>query len=177
MELKMIKKLSFICLLSLWLNSLLAQPFFKSTTGKVSFYAGTPIEDIDAVAIKYVSIINIANGEVGFSIKNTDFKFKNGLMEEHFNENYMESEKYPKSDFKGKIVDYQTIDINKNQKYQVEVLGKLSIHGVSVERTIKVDLNVENKKIYLLATFEVPLEDHKVERPKIVWEKIAEYEK
>jgi hypothetical protein len=171
---KMIRRLITFLFSIVLVSNISAQPFYKSTTGKLSFFAGTPIEDIDAVATSFVSIINIANGEVGFSVKNKDFKFKNGLMEEHFNENYMESEKYPKSDFKGKILQYEPINLDLNKKYQYEVLGKLTIHGVAVERTIKVDLTVQNKKIHLLTSFDVPVDDHKIERPKIVWEKIAD---
>src|SRR5689334_17694882 len=81
----------------------LAQPIYRSTSSAVSFFAGTPIEDIDAKNEKSVSFINTATGEVIVSIPNTAFEFRRPLMQDHFNENYMESSRFPKSEFKGKI--------------------------------------------------------------------------
>ena len=93
-------------------------------------------------------------------------------MQEHFNENYMESEKYPMGTFKGKIM--EVIDYTKNGTYDVTAKGQLTLHGVTLPRDLKGKLTVENQKISLISSFEVKLVDYKIDIPKIVFAKIAE---
>ena len=96
-------------------------------------------------------------------------------MEEHFNENYMESHKYKVSVFKGKIIN--EIDFTKDGTYEVTAKGTLDIHGVTVEREIKGTLTISNGKINLTTAFDVLLKDHKIKIPKIVVKNIAEFVK
>ncbi len=151
-----------------------AQPVYFLTSSKISFFAGTPIEDIDAVNQKAISFLNMQTGEITISIPNKEFHFKRALMEEHFNENYMESDKFPKSEFKGKINAIQKIDFKLGETYSVTVMGTLIVHGVPKERTIHVTLRSMDSKIEGDAKFTIPLADHNIERPKILWEKMAE---
>ena len=101
-----------------------------------------------------------------------NFEFEQEKMKEHFNENYMESDKYPMSTFTGKI--NEEIDYNKDTTYNVTASGKLKIHGVTKERTVDGTVTIEDGKIKLYSDFMVTLEDHKVKIPSLMFQKIAE---
>src|SRR5690606_30611649 len=88
-------------------------------------------ENIDAVNNEATSIMNIKTGEVAFAVLVKSFRFQKALMEEHFNENYMESDKFPKATFSGKVLNMETIDLTKNGSYPIEISGDLTIHGVT----------------------------------------------
>lgn len=151
-----------------------AQPVYMSKSAVISFFAGTAVEDIDATNEKALSFFNTETGEVVISIPNKDFHFRRSLMEEHFNENYMETGKFPKSEFKGKINNIKSFNFTEAGPFQVSVTGQLNIHGVSKERTIDVTVRKEGNRLIAETKFKVQLEDHKIDRPKILWEKIAE---
>ncbi len=159
--------------LLLFCNFIAAQEIYSIKSGSISFFAGTPLEDIDAISTKVVSFFNIKTGEVALNTFNRNFKFKRDLMQEHFNENYMESEKYPKSEFKGKILNIEAFDFSKNGEYKVQIEGKL-IHGVSKPRKIDAVITNNGLGIKVESKFVILLADHKIERPQIVWEKLAE---
>lgn len=145
---------------------------FSTQTGKVGFFSKTPIEDIDGTSRSVLAVMNTAKNEMAIIITNTTFSFPNKLMEEHFNEKYMQSDKYPTSTFKGKI--NEAVDLSKDGEYKVTVTGKLNIHGVELERTISGTITVKNGEIKMVATFPVKNADHKIEIPKLVASKIAE---
>ena len=145
---------------------------FSTSSAKIDFYSKTPVEDIEAHSINGVAILNTKTGEVVFQVANTSFNFPNKLMQEHFNEKYMESEKFPKSIFKGKI--NEKIDYAKDGSYDVTVTGNLTIHGVDQARTIKGKVIIANGTIQLVTDFMVKVADHKIEIPKLVLAKIAE---
>ena len=146
----------------------------KSDTASIEFHAGTPLEDIDATNTDVRGLINIKTGSVAFVAPNRGFHFKRSLMEEHFNENYMESDKYKVSTFKGKIINFDEIDLSKDGTYKAIVEGVLNIHGVEKERKIDGEIMVKGKEIMVKSDFMVKLADHKIDIPKIVTEKIAE---
>ena len=158
--------------LLIYIHPSFAQKTYKSNNAVVTFFSHTPVEDIEAKTDKASSVINSANNQIAFLIMNTSFKFSNSLMEEHFNEKYMESEKYPKSTFSGKI--NETIDWNKDGENKVTVTGKLTIHGVALDRTIPATITIKGGKVSAKSEFMVKTADHKIEIPKLVWEKIAE---
>ncbi|CAN5224454.1 hypothetical protein BH09BAC3_BH09BAC3_20390 [soil metagenome] len=169
------KRFIFLFLFSVFaVTFAIAQPIFQTTSSTISFHAGTPVEDIDAVNTKSLSFLNSKSGEVSISIPVKDFHFKRPLMEEHFNENYLESGKYPKAEFKGKINDVEKIDFASGQKIEITVTGMLTVHGVSKERTLNVTLQSSDSKIQGETKFDVALIDHKIDRPKILFTKIAE---
>ena len=145
---------------------------YATQSGETSFFSETPVENISAVNKTVGAILNTSTNEVAVSMKMSAFDFPNKMMQEHFNENYMESEKYPTGVFKGKIV--EAIDYTKNGTYDVTAKGQLTLHGVAQPRDLKGKLIVDNQKISLVCSFDVKLADHKIEVPKLVFSKIAE---
>lgn len=161
-----------LLIISLLISTKSFGQLYATQSGETSFFSETPVENISAVNKTTGAIINTATSEVAISMKMTSFEFPNKLMQEHFNENYMESEKYPMGTFKGKIM--EVIDYTKNGTYDVTAKGQLTLHGVTLPRDLKGKLTVENQKISLISSFEVKLVDYKIDIPKIVFAKIAE---
>jgi len=155
------------------LNAAFAQKFWHTSTGKIDFFSKTPVEDIEAKSKSAGAIINTETGALAFKVPIKSFRFPNSLMEEHFNENYLESEKYPNGTFTGQIE--PLIDFKKPGTYPVKAKGKLNIHGVEVERELTGTITVSaDKTATLVSELDVPLADHKIERPSLVLVKIAE---
>ena len=138
----------------------------------ITFFSNAPLEDIEAKSILGASAINLLTGDIIFRVKNTSFQFDKKLMQEHFNENYMESDKYPLSEFKGKIESANKL--TKDGNYVLNVTGTLQIHGVSKPYNTKVAFTVKDGTIRAIANFQVKLADHKITIPSIVGKKIAE---
>lgn len=154
------------------LSSFATAQIYSSVGNEISFFSEAPLENIVAVNKEGRSLINSENGEVGVVIPIKGFHFDKALMEEHFNENYMESGKFPMADFKGKIneqVNYKT-----DGTYPVTATGKLTIHGVTQERTLAGTLVVKGDQITLDTAFPVMLADHNVKIPTAVIKNIAE---
>ena len=149
-----------------------SQEIYKATSGEISFFSETPLENIEAVNKLVKGLINTKNNEFAFITTIIGFKFEKPLMEEHFNENYMESEKYKTAMFKGKII--ENIDFSKDGEYTVEAKGILNIHGVDQERTIEAKITVADGKLFVASKFKIKLEEHKIEIPKLVVKNIAE---
>ncbi len=166
------KKILIVALFTLISAVSVKAQLYSTSKGVVSFFSKTSMEDIDAKCSSVLCVMNISTRELAFSMVNTEFKFQNKLMEEHFNEKYVESEKFPKSFFKGKI--NENVDLTKDGEYKVTVTGKLNIHGVEVERTISGVVIVKDGTVQLKSTFAVKNVDHKIEIPTIVTSKIAE---
>src|SRR5436309_1609004 len=118
-----------VVLLAFLMNSIYAQDVLMTRNANVSFFSQTPVEDIRATNKTGASAINLKTGEIYFKVNITSFDFESKLMQEHFNENYMESDKYPCSEFKGKITDMA--DVSRPGTYNVNVDGKLTLHGVT----------------------------------------------
>ncbi|GAB4131606.1 MAG: hypothetical protein Fur0041_02180 [Bacteroidia bacterium] len=145
---------------------------YKGKSTKVSFYSHTALEDISAVDTTGVFLLNTKSNTVIAQVVIKGFKFPNALMEEHFNENYMESDKYPKATFNGKI--NEKIDYTKDGTYNVTMTGDLDMHGVKKPRTINATLVVKNGVITVDGKFDVLLKDHNIKVPEAVGAKIAE---
>lgn len=169
---KQMKILINILLIILMIQASSFGQVFMTLNGQTSFFSETPLENISAENKNTLVALNITTKEVAVRIQNVAFKFPNKLMEEHFNENYIESEKYPLSVFKGKIV--ENIDLQKQGTYQVSVKGILDMHGVKQERIIKAQIIVDSESISVTSDFNVNLQDHKIDIPKLVFEKIVE---
>ena len=165
-------KLFFITLLFLSITSVYAQDVFTTSNAKASFHSKTPVEDIDGTSNKVASVLNIKTKQIYFKIQNTSFQFKEKLMQEHFNENYMESEKFPVSDFNGKFL--EDINLTKIGNYKVTIIGTLNIHGKKKEYKVAGTLSSSASGITFTSTFKIKLADHGVEIPTIVFTKIAE---
>ncbi|MDG1475621.1 MAG: YceI family protein [Vicingaceae bacterium] len=153
-------------------SSVFSQNLYKAVSGDISFFSKTPMEDIDAVNKDVKALINTKTGEVAFIATNVGFHFEKPLMEEHFNENYMESDKYKVSVFKGKI--QEKINYNENGKHKVTVKGMINIHGVEQEREITGEVVIEEGEIKVMSEFIVKVKDHKIKIPKLVVKNIAE---
>lgn len=150
-----------------------AQETFFTRNATLSFFSSTPIEDIKAENFGVTAVVNSTTGEIEFSALIKSFNFKKALMQEHFNENYMESEKFPKATFKGKITDMPKLDLTKDGTYQVTTQGNLTMHGVTNVVEVPATLIVAAGKITASSKFKVRPEDYKIEIPSVVREKIA----
>lgn len=137
----------------------------------VSFFSDAAIEDITAENTKTVGVFNAATGEIAFSVPIKDYEFAKSLMKEHFNEKYMETEKYPKSTFQGKITGF---DPNATGPQDVKSAGKLTIHGQTKEVEIPGTIEKQGDKLIMKSKFIVKLEDYKIAIPQLLWQNIAE---
>ncbi len=158
------------------LINLQAQDIYFTKNAKVNFDASpeNPIELIEAVNNEGTSFLNIAKGEIVFAVLVKNFRFEKALMEEHFNENYMESTKYPKGDFKGNIDNLSDVNFSKDGVYKVKVSGKLTFHGITQPTTTDGVITIKGGKISATSKFSLKLADYKIERPKVVANKISE---
>lgn len=145
---------------------------YSSSESKVSFESKTPMEDIFAQTDKAKAAVNIETNKIMIKIKVISFKFEKPLMEEHFNEKYMETDKFPDATFSGAIV--EKVDLSKNGTYKVSVKGILNIHGVEQPRTLSGTITVKDGKIELETAFQIKLADHKIQIPSVVAKNIAE---
>lgn len=168
------KKILTVLVLTVMMISTYAQGKYITKTGHINFFSHTVIEDITADVENVGSIINSEDGEVFISLAMTDFDFEKELMEEHFNENYVESEKYPKSSFKGTIVNNSEVDYSTNGTYKVKVEGDMTIHGVTNRVEAYGSIQVKKDEIVAKASFNLNPEDYEIKIPKMVRNKIAD---
>jgi len=165
------KKLIFLLMMVSCVINANAQNVYSTKTGHASFFSTTPMRDIDANNDKCGSVLNTTTNEVVFVVSIKNFIFKDALMQEHFNENYMESDKYPDATFKGKV--NETVDYTKDGVTEVTTTGKLKIHGVEKDVTEKGTVTVKDGKIIIHSVFDVQLADYNITIPKVVFEDIA----
>ena len=130
-------------------------------------------EPIKASNNNTVSIIDSSNGQIAAVIRISEFDFRLGLMQEHFNENYLESNVYPKSTFEGQIKNFSLNELNQDFK-EHEIKGVLTIKGINNDIVTKAKIRKIDEKIELSSSFSVMLSDYKVKIPKIVFKKIDE---
>lgn len=149
-----------------------AQGICSCSNGEMTFYSKAPVEDIEAVSKNLNSVLNTSTGEIVFIIPVTSFKFKKALMQDHFNEKYMESEKYPNATYKGKI--NEKIDFTKDGEYEITSTGILNVHNTEQPRTDKGRLVIKSGNISMHGEFEISLKDHNIKIPKILFDNIAE---
>src|SRR5437763_1184352 len=123
--------------------SIEAQQYYTKN-GRISFYSKALLEDIKADNNQVLSVINIKTGDVQFSLLNNAFHFPKAKMEQDFNDDYIESDKYPRSTFKGTIKNISNVTIDKDGTYNIEVAGDLQIHGVTKRVTAPATINVKN---------------------------------
>lgn len=148
---------------------------YMTRTARVTFDAsatGSP-EKVAAINNEVANILNAQSGDIVFQVPVKSFKFERELMQEHFNENYMESDKYPKSEFKGKINNMSEINVGKDGTYPAHVSGKLSIHGVTKDVNTTGTAIVKDGGITLKAKFQVNLHDYNINIPSLVADKVG----
>jgi len=146
---------------------------YRCDNGKVTFKSEATLETIQARSNKLRGAVDPTNNTFAWSVDAISFDgFNSALQREHFNENYIESSKFPKLTFTGKII--EKIDFQKDGRYTARAKGKLVVHGVEQERIIRCELEVLGDKILVHAQFTVPLDDHNIRIPHIVNQKISE---
>ena len=143
-------------------------------TGQISFFSAAKMEDITATNKEVSAVVDAAAGTVAVSLDMRDFKFKRSLMEEHFNENYVESEKYPKAEFRGAIENDATVKWTTDGIYPIAVKGTLSLHGVTKAVTVPFTLIIKDGKAGVSGKFPLALADYGVKIPTLLTAKIAE---
>lgn len=164
-------KAIFICLALLSTASFTQGQKFISEKSTVTFFSKATIEDIAAHNEKAMALFDPASGDVAFSVPIIEFQFEKSLMKEHFNEKYMETEKYPKGSFQGKITGYAS---GTTGPQQARATGKLTIHGVTKDIDVPGTIEWKGDRILLAAKFPVKLEDYKIKIPQLLFQNIAE---
>ena len=149
-----------------------AQKVFATKTGQIFFNATGGIEKIAAVNNQVDSKFVDATGQIIFGVLIKGFKFENQLMEDHFNENYMESTQFPKADFKGYIKNIKEIDFSKDGKYPVTIEGNLTIHGVAQKVATNGTIEIQQGKPTILGEFSVKIKEYGI-KGLYIGEKIA----
>jgi hypothetical protein len=144
---------------------------YKSEKGVITFFSDGVVEDIAAENNSSGSLFDAATGELVFIVPIKNFQFQKALMREHFNEKYMETEKYPKSTFQGKVSGYV---VNNAGQQPVKAVGKLTLHGVTRDVNVPGTLEFSNGKALIKSQFIIRLADYKIKIPTIVWQNIAE---
>ena len=163
-----------IVLLALMLSAQFAmgQKYF-SKTGKISFHSDTPMEKIEATNSTASTVFDVGTGNLEWAVLIQGFKFEKALMQEHFNENYMESTEFPKAKFKGKVDNLTACDFKKDGNYNVTVSGQMEIHGVTKPVTAPGVITVKGGNISAKSKFSIAVADYGIEIPKVVAENIA----
>ena len=159
-----------IAFLFVTIHSYSQQRFFAEKA-TVSFFSDAVVEDISATNEKVTSIFDVVNGDVAYLMSIKDFQFPNKLMQVHFNEKYMESEKYPKSSFQGTISGF---NLTATGKQEVKATGKLTIHGVTKSIEVPGTAEVNGNRFTVKSKFPVKLLDYNIKVPQIVWQNIAQ---
>jgi polyisoprenoid-binding protein YceI len=169
------KKIIFLITLLVSTSLVFAQSRVYTKNGKVKFDATSPSspETIVADNDKATSVVDMNTGAIQFAVLMKAFLFEKALMQEHFNENYVESDKFPKSDFKGQVINIKEVNLEKDGVYPVNVKGKLTLHGVTKEVEADGTFTVKDKTISSgKSEFTVQLADFDIEIPSIVKDKL-----
>jgi len=167
---KIILLLAFIILSS----ALASAQKYMTKSGAIRFSSETPIEKIEAVNRQVNSALDFATGNFVFKVLIRGFEFEKALMQEHFNENYMESEKFPNSTFNGKITNIKDVNLGKDGIYKVVAEGDLSMHGVTNKVKVNGTLEIKAGKVLGKTTFNVAPKDYNIAIPKAVIKNISE---
>ncbi|GHM99057.1 hypothetical protein WSM22_05470 [Cytophagales bacterium WSM2-2] len=149
-----------------------AQKKYAADNGEISFTSNAKLELINATSKKIQGVLDPANGNFAFIVKVQSFEgFNSSLQQKHFNDKYMESDKFYDATFSGKII--EPVDFTKDGSYDVRAKGTLVIHGKKQTRIIPGKVQIDKGVVKITADFSVPLADHDIQIPQIVSEKIA----
>jgi hypothetical protein len=157
----------------------------KDGTTLVTFFSEAPLEDIEAANKGAIIVLNTTTNDIQVRVSIQNFKFKNSLMEEHFNENYMETDKkgandangaptYPNrnSIFKGKI--NEKFDYSVDAEHKVSISGKMELHGVTKDVVLDGTLTKKGSEITLSSKFKLKISDYNIKVPSMYVKNIAE---
>ncbi len=168
------KTISFFTILAIFFitTTATAQKVYTKN-GSISFFSKSPLENISADNNQVMSVLNQQTGDMQFSVLIKGFRFKKSLMEEHFNENYLESNKYPKAVFKGMVADLSKINFSKDGTYPVIVSGDLTMHGVTNKVSAPGTISIKAGVAYASSKFTLKLADYKITIPNLVKDNIS----
>ena len=153
-------------------SGLQAQKYF-TREGKVSFHSDAPMEKIEAHNNSATGIVDFETARMEFAVLIKAFQFEKALMQEHFNENYMESGKFPKATFKGEIVNKSEVNFVKAGTYKVKVKGEMTLHGVTKPMEANGTLTIKEGMVSLASEFEIMVADYNIQIPAVVKDNIA----
>jgi polyisoprenoid-binding protein YceI len=153
--------------------SINAQGKYFTKDGKISFNASTAMENIEAKNKSAVAVFDTRSGDLQFAVLMKGFEFKKALMQEHFNTDYVESDKFPRAEFKGQVSNNSEIDFSRNGSFTAHVKGKLTIHGETKDIETTGIITIKDGKILTLSTFTVLLADYKITVPGLVRDYIS----
>ena len=171
---QMFRKPAILFLLTILLSSNANAPslIFSVSSGTIVFRSDASMELIKASSNQLKGIFSAEKKQFAFTVNINTFKgFNSPLQLEHFNENYLESDKFPRASFEGKII--EDIDLSRNGAYTIRAKGNLTVHGVVQERIIKCEMTIKNGIVSVKSNFTVLLSDHNISIPKVVHEKLA----
>jgi polyisoprenoid-binding protein YceI len=168
-KIKIVLRISFGVLFLVMTLSVSAQRYVVDKS-VITFFSEAAIENIAATNSKGSCIFDIRSNAIAFSVPINQFQFEKKLMQEHFNEKYMESDKYPTATFSGVVDGFQ----RSNATNKVVAKGKLNIHGVTKNVTIPGTIEISDQGLILKTKFMVKLDDYKVKIPRLLWQNIAE---
>lgn len=150
-----------------------AQEKYYTKTGKISFFSTATMENIEAHNKSVIVLLNTKTGDLQYSVLMKGFEFKKALMQEHFNKNYIESDKFPKAEFKGQVANNASVNYAANGTYNVSVKGKLTIHGVTKDVDVPGTITVKDGKVLANAVFNVLVADYNITIPRMYRDNIA----
>ena len=169
-------KRPFFLLLTLLLIALThahAQSKYLTKTGRITFFSASPIEDIEAKNQQVAAVLDFGTGQMAFTLPIKSFVFKRTLMQEHFNENYMESDKFPRATFSGRFVGFDAATLATAGPHPVQVEGDLTLHGVMHHIQIPAIVELKSGQLLAAAVFPVASADYNIEIPLLVRNNIA----
>ena len=159
------RKIAFLALIAMILAFSGQAQKYVTKNGFIRFYSDTPVEKIEAINRQVNAATDISTGDFVFRVLMKSFTFEKALMQEHFNENYVESDKFPNATFLGKIINIKDVNIAKNGIYPVTVEGKLTMHGETKQVSEKGTFEVKDGKLIGKAKFNITLSDYKISIP------------
>jgi polyisoprenoid-binding protein YceI len=167
------KKVLFTAALFVATGVLHAQEKYFTKSGNIKFSSKAPMENIEAVNKSVTCVLDTKTGDIQFAVLMKGFEFVKALMQDHFNENYVESDKFPKGEFKGQLENVSSLNIAQDGAYPVNVTGKLTMHGITKDVKADGKIIVQNGKVSASSDFAILLSDYDIKIPSLVENNIS----
>ena len=167
------KRSFFLFLLLTVLGQAHAQNKYMTKAGRASFFSASPLEDIEAKNQQVAAVLDFTTSQLAFAIPIKGFVFKRTLMQEHFNENYMESDKYPKATFSGRFLGLDATTLSTAGPHNVQVEGDLTMHGVTHHIQVPASVELKGSQLVAFSMFSVAPADYNIRVPSLVRDHIA----
>lgn len=170
----LIKKGIISCCFVLLAASSMAQDKFFTKSGNIQFASKGVIETIEATHRSITCVLDSKTGDIQFAVLMKGFEFRKALMQEHFNENYVESDKYPKSEFRGQITNNSEVNYTKDGVYPVHIKGKLTLHGQTKDVEADGKITVKDGKLLAVSKFKILMSDYEIDIPGTVTQNMSD---